>query len=565
MYCVSEKEVSLRTYQDTYATLQETYPKWNAHELRLESATILRPRFQQDKATAEIENSGLPIYEVPQAMFTVSENGLVQYPNYGNGIGLVELSERSKRLMPEQYSPYEHATSLLIQNQFQEGARIAATSYGGRDIVIMEYNKITKEGKTTIVNTAVCKEAQGKTIQTFMKEYFPTLASIVVTEGVFLFSDKPLSLSRANEIIQPVLKDTFIIFQNQRSTLPQHNYRKEQKQDDAMAYIPLPFLSDRIVGEQAVAVVDVVSDMHNIPFATSKEIRHIEQPQRAMKHNRVENEKKKMSKESSVEAIEHFTVSQDMISSATIVFQYEKPHDEAVDSVYQVALHETVDSVPRKQKSDASVVDTMEVWTMKKEELRPSENYIERHVRIQKFLTHTSQAVMDEVQLIKEPHTDSIALLQQEESSEEDVVVQQTVEKYFKTGDKKESIVAVTSNEIRTLYLNRVQEEPLKQENAPKDVKKIRKLCWIPPLQSEVKQPEMLEVDMPKDRNQRLYNILHFLRKILKHQFGEDSIRVRQAGVVRADSQESTIDEIEYYLSLLERKHIQRHMFAMVS
>lgn len=123
MFCVPEKEISRATYNDTYASLQQEHPEWEPHDLRIHTAEHLLPKNLIDQETARRENQGLALYEVPEATFTVTESGVVWYPKYGSGVGLVDLSARQKEIMPEKYSPEEHATSLLIENQFREGDR----------------------------------------------------------------------------------------------------------------------------------------------------------------------------------------------------------------------------------------------------------------------------------------------------------------------------------------------------------------------------------------------------------------------------------------------------------
>ncbi|MFZ2025481.1 MAG: hypothetical protein WAV51_04310 [Microgenomates group bacterium] len=561
MYCIPEKENSLAAYKDKFASFQQDHPEWEPHELRVHTAQDLLPKFLAEQVTVKRENRGLQIYEVPEAAFTVDDAGLVWYPKYGMGVGLVDLSERQKRLMPEKYSPEEHATSLLIQNQFQEGATIVTTSYGGRDIVIMEYDPITKVGKTTMINTAVTQEAQGKTIQAFMQEYFPVLASVFVTNNVFIFSDKELSVSRANEIVRPVLKDIVTAPKKQFVQSNQQKYRIEQERD--RAYIPLPFVSFTATDVRDVVVENTGSEPYSVPFIVGQGETHqqVAVNEEMIKNTKIEEEEPQVLK--IVEVEDTHVSQQEKTSVVTVLFQYKETHEQS-DQIEPTMLQPLYDSVPSESTKAEIVYDAVIMQEVQNADMKLQEEYVgDWRPSVQEFQSEVSQLVTDVPPYMKEIQSEHIEAVQYEDS-EENIVVQKTLEEYFLAG-VQESVVEIEPAEVYQLFANPVKEEVQTQEKAPKDAKKVRKLCWILPLTEATERPEMFEVEMPKDQNQRIHNLLHFLRKVIKQQFGTDTILHRQMQVIQTDVREENLEEIEYYLSLLERKHMRRHMYAMVS
>ena len=554
MYCIPEKENSLAAYKDKYASLQQQYPEWTPHDLRVHTAQDLLPKFLADQETARRENLGLPVNDVPEAAFTMTDTGSVWYPNYGSGVGLVELSERSKKIMPDKYSPDEHATSLLIEAQFQDGATTVATSYGGRDVVIMEYDPITKEGKTTIINTAVLKEAQGKTIQAFMQEYFPQFASVFVTNNVFLFSDKTLSLTKAKEIVRPVLQGV--------ATVTKMQFVQSNQQE----YVPLPFLSHQLVDTKDVILEQSVPDAGSVPFEVKQEEKQqqITVFEQDVIHTHIEEEKKKILKKVEFEVEDQRILQQEITSEVTVLFQHKETHVQS-EKIELIVPQPQYDRAPSESKIEESSATHVTVKEVQKVDITSQEAYVgDWQPSVQEFQTEVPQLVTDVSLPMQEIQPADVEAVQYEEG-EKDVVVQQTLEEYFENCDTAETVVEIKSVDVRKLYIASTQEQSRVEEHEPKDVKIVRKLCWVVPLTITTEQPEMLEVEMPKDQNQRVYNLLHFLRKVVKQQFGEDTIRSRQTHAVRADIQETYIDEIEYYLSLLEQKNMRSHVFALVS
>ncbi len=562
MYCIPEKEISLAAYKDTYATLQEQYPEWTPHDLRVQTAKDLLPKFLTDQETARRENLGLPVNDVPEAAFTLTSAGSVWYPNYGSGVGLIELSERSKKLMPEKYSPEEHATSLLIESQFQNGATRVATSYGGRDIVIMEYDPKTHEGKTTVLNTAVLLEAQNKTIKEFMQGYFPQLASVFVTDNVFLFSDKKVTVARAKEIVRPVLKDVMMTTKRQFVHSYAQEYQWRQEQDGI--YMPLPFLSFQSVDHKDVMLKQAVSKNHTTTFEEKRKDDHpllaVFEPRGI--HTDVADEEQKTAKEVVLVEEQH-TQPQKAVREEIVVFQY-KEGDEIVTEQKQKTSSLPVIASNEQEMTMVSLDGTVS-GQVPQEIVAAQESSIgalQPTAREQQMTVSTSVAELPQQQ--EEVEQIDVRAFQHEEY-DTDVVVSETIEEYFKHCDKAEAVVEMQSQDVRILYRAPTQEQSVVEEQEPKEIKIVRKLCWLVPLTITTEQPEMFEVEMPKDQNQRLYNLLHFLRKVIQHQFGEDTIHSRQTQAIQTDRQETFFDEIEYYLSLLEQKNMRSHMFALVS
>lgn len=96
----------------------------------------------------------------------------------------------------------------------------------------------------------------------------------------------------------------------------------------------------------------------------------------------------------------------------------------------------------------------------------------------------------------------------------------------------------------------------------------IKKIFWRVKAQ-ELKPTEVsiLEFELPKDQNQRLYAFYHFLQKLVKKVVGEDVIRQRKVKVITEEESVALnlelVDEIEYYLQLLRgRKHAQAFAFV---
>ncbi len=124
----------------------------------------------------------------------------------------------------------------------------------------------------------------------------------------------------------------------------------------------------------------------------------------------------------------------------------------------------------------------------------------------------------------------------------------------------------------------------------------IKKLMWVNQ-SAEATFPDILELELPKEQNQRIYALWHFLRKLVKEKRGDDLfwqqpimavkpdkplvqpddfLWQRKTTTIRADEPDGLInevvkdegeleimDEIEYYFALLqERIHAQVFAFA---
>lgn len=98
---------------------------------------------------------------------------------------------------------------------------------------------------------------------------------------------------------------------------------------------------------------------------------------------------------------------------------------------------------------------------------------------------------------------------------------------------------------------------------------KIKKMFWRIVREAKLTEASILEFELPKDQNQRLYAFYHFLQKVVKKVVGQDAIRTRQVTVI-AEKEDVNFDlelisEIEYYLQLLRRKKNYAQAFAFVN
>jgi hypothetical protein len=205
MDCVLEKETLRIAYDDRFIRNRAVYPEWSDHELRIQTAIDLRPQFRLNREAGLREQSGLPEYDVPEAEFTLTEAGSVYYVKYGQN--LTDLHERQKRLTPDTYSSEEHAISVLIEEHFRNGATSVITSYGERDLIVMRYDPVTKVGTTAIINTDSAQD-KPKTVKEMAKTQFSHLEKLDITENIFIYSDRILSLEKAIVFVSPYIEIT---------------------------------------------------------------------------------------------------------------------------------------------------------------------------------------------------------------------------------------------------------------------------------------------------------------------------------------------------------------------
>ncbi len=198
MECIPKKDIQRIAYFDAYQSFQRQFPHEDAHETRIRTSQYLRPKFHMDTNTYARENSGLAEYDVPEATFTLTSDGHIYYTQYNQQ--LLELHERQRRLTPDTYSPREHAISLLIETHFANGASIVVNSYGERDLLILQYDHESKIGTTSVINTQHAEG--GSSPLTTIEQRFPNLIPVSPTEGIVLHTDKPLTITQAQEAIQ---------------------------------------------------------------------------------------------------------------------------------------------------------------------------------------------------------------------------------------------------------------------------------------------------------------------------------------------------------------------------
>ena len=235
MPCVPEKENFLDAYNEEKSVVASQHADWSASQQRKAVAEFLRPKFQMDMAAAAREARGETQYTVEEAAFTVNEHGDVYYTKYGRS--LEELNERTQRLQPDAYSETDHATSRLIQESFRQGATQVVTGYyregdDHRDIVVMQFDPITKEGTTCIVTAADNGITQSfESLKIKARESFSDLHIASPDERVFVLSDVSVNTYRASYITKPVL-------QEQKKSIPLPFDQQVMKATtDTMAYV----------------------------------------------------------------------------------------------------------------------------------------------------------------------------------------------------------------------------------------------------------------------------------------------------------------------------------------
>jgi len=209
MGCECNKDIFKSAYDDEVITVRAQTPEISEHELRVKVAQNLRPRFRADMDWAKQEASGEVNYEGPH--FNVSADGDVIYPGYNN-MSLDELHERQLRILPDEYSPEEHATSRLIREAFRNGATRVVTSYArdgvdNRDIVVLEIDPVTREGRMRIINTS--KNGTNNdfnTITSIIEQQFSNLKKSSASDTVVVFSDKTVSAGQMDSSVKPILE-----------------------------------------------------------------------------------------------------------------------------------------------------------------------------------------------------------------------------------------------------------------------------------------------------------------------------------------------------------------------
>jgi hypothetical protein len=187
--------------------VKKELPELSASQVRHEVADRLRPLFKQDKQSWRQENSGEKEYDGTK--IKVTENGDVYYPEYGNRT-LEQCHIRQLTITPESYSKEEHQTSRLIQEAFRNGATRVVTSYAregndNRDIVVMEIDPVSREGKLRIINTK--ENGRNHTyseISQMMEERFSMLHTIKPNDTMTVLSDAVVTNEQTERVFHSV-------------------------------------------------------------------------------------------------------------------------------------------------------------------------------------------------------------------------------------------------------------------------------------------------------------------------------------------------------------------------
>ena len=190
--CTCEKQNFLTAYNDETAQIKTTNPSWTDHEVRLQTAYVLRPKFAKDIQAARVETSGAAEYLVDDE-FTLTSDGRARWIGYGRYMG--ELDERTERLTPGQYTASDAVTTSSIEMALRHGARTIVTSYarrGGdnRDLIVITYDPLTNRGRMTIINTAINGERRDfQNITKVAADTFSNLQLHRPTDTTFLLTD----------------------------------------------------------------------------------------------------------------------------------------------------------------------------------------------------------------------------------------------------------------------------------------------------------------------------------------------------------------------------------------
>ncbi|MCL4382461.1 MAG: hypothetical protein M1575_03395 [Patescibacteria group bacterium] len=157
---------------------------------------------------------------------------------------------------------------------------------------------------------------------------------------------------------------------------------------------------------------------------------------------------------------------------------------------------------------------------------------------------------------------------------------QTAVRPKIKTEDRSEEPdKPAVGKKVKVLAIKRLVVRPsLDLSSAKPDVvgvrSEIQKLIWVSQ-STEVTFSDILELEFPKDQNQRLYSLLHFLRKLVKEKLGEDFLWQRRISLMNADGPADDLtetsgdledfQEIEYYFSLLQERGNYAQVFAFAN
>ena len=253
-FCGGSKEVWKISYEKKVEEIKKNNPELSPSEVRHEAVLDLRLRHRADRASMINERSNLEKYEATKFMW--DEKKGVRYKGNGYDTGIEDFHTRQQDFMPEKYSLDDHLTSKAINEAFRNGATTVVTSYhregkDHRDILIMNLDPITKEGTTTVINTAV--DGNFHTfdgIIAIAKEQFSTLKEMHLSEKTFLLVDKEIPLERIQHPLEHI-KEQFQVWNETRNVKAHKDtskYIETQKNNfSTKDGLLAPFGTDRII------------------------------------------------------------------------------------------------------------------------------------------------------------------------------------------------------------------------------------------------------------------------------------------------------------------------------
>lgn len=591
MDCKPEKENLLLAYRDKFTSIKQTYPEWSDTDVRLQTAADLRPQFRLNRDAGYRENLGLSEYEVPEAAFTLTEDGSVRYTKYGQE--LLELHERQLRLTPDAYSPEEHAISLLIEEHFKQGATYVVTSYGDRDLVVMHFDPITKLGTTEIVDAT----KQQSTVQEIAKKRYAHLESLHLTDKIFFFTDKKLSMQHATEVIEPIMKQrmkTKLRFEGVQQFVSIH-----QKQEDK--HIQPPFYNrlfayaddsfrqkGQILPEtQASVAPKKLEPEHVVKPAKTNPFAHLPRAQvygydkrqygwfdqkriwdNSVRPWIIHGELPIQKQNTMKEHAKNFEISQYEVkieptqTVGEMIFpndHQEKIPQDIPKIIFQANSKSTREPELITEQQEVKPDLVLPVATfVTKVDIQAVPTYNEKVIAIsipvhhQKYIEQTAQqyiSVEDHVTVVVQPQI----------KDHRGVVLQQMMQEETWRND-----VVYEVDQLMIADMQTVTESIGKQIQRGESVKVVTKLVWMMK-NDQFEFVPVEEVEIAQDSTRTLQNLLHFLRKVVRKYCGEDSIRQRIIQQIASDKWDDEIGEIAEYLTILKAQWMYRHLFAVVN
>lgn len=202
--CESKNENFWIAMDDQTNVVQALHPDWSSHDVKVEVASFLRPKFKLDILAKKAEENATQGCDLE---IELTPDGDIRYVKYGRTLS--ELNERTRTLTPEQYHPEDAITNAAIREAFAQGATRVVTSYwrpgeDHRDFVVMELDRKTGKGKSKTVNVeAVIGKTFGfRDMSKQAEKLFSGLEINFPDEKVFVATDISLVRHRINTKVQ---------------------------------------------------------------------------------------------------------------------------------------------------------------------------------------------------------------------------------------------------------------------------------------------------------------------------------------------------------------------------